>query len=455
MKRIRIWIKNLTLIEQFISISFFVVIVFLLFFFTFIPKNIDNYINVQMYDYIHTVQDDYINRLSYSISIKDDEDSNVSHYLYSKANDTYISLIEPGSRAAHILANIDPYKASEVYDGSLVYDDITVIYSIRQITIGGSGYSVVSIVKDDYRSAMRSALVNSIVNVTMIIVLVIYTFLSIWVFSLIRPLNAIKNYIDKLRRGDKATLKLYRHDEIGEVGEAVVDMNEELMRQSKIREEMIQNISHDLKTPIATIKSYSESIKDGIYPYDTLEKSVDVIIDNADRLERKVYSLITFNKMGYLQDDIPDGDNVNMIEVIKEAIMAANVLRGEIKIETELDEVYFHGDRDSWLIVVENLLDNALRYAKSVVRITLDEKELTIFDDGELMDKDRIEKLFKPYEMGNKGKFGLGLSIVKRVTETYGYRAVGENMNDGVIFRVIKPKRRKKKEIKKSEASEG
>ncbi len=455
MKRIRIWVKNLTLMEQFVTLSFFVVVFFLLFFFTFIPRNIDSYINNQMYDYIHTVQDDYINRLRHSISIQDDEDSNVSHYLYSKDTGHYISSIE-GTRTSVILSQIDPYQNSEIYDGTLNYGDTDVIYTIRQIAIDDSEYSVVSIVKDDYRSAMRSALVNSTVNITMIIVLIIYTFLSIWVFSLIRPLNMIKNYIEKLRRGDKADLKLYRHDEIGEVGEAVKDMNEELSRQSKIREEMIQNISHDLKTPIATIKSYSESIKDGIYPYDTLEKSVDVIIDNADRLEKKVYSLITFNKMGYLEDDTSVGDNVNMVEVIKEAIMAASVLRGDIKIETELEDVYFHGDRESWLIVIENLLDNALRYAKTIVKITLSEVEFTIYNDGELMDKERIESLFKPYEMGNKGKFGLGLSIVKRVTETYGYKAVGENMNDGVIFRIIKPKvKRKKKETKRTEPSEG
>ncbi len=49
-------------------------------------------------------------------------------------------------------------------------------------------------------------------------------------------------------------------------------MREELLRQEKTKEEMIHNISHDLKTPIATIKSYGESIKDGIYPYGTLEK---------------------------------------------------------------------------------------------------------------------------------------------------------------------------------------
>lgn len=444
MKRLFIWIKNLTLIEQFISISFFVMIAFLFFFFTFIPRNIDNYVNDQMFDLIHSAQNDYITRLGSSLAI-DDDDSNVSHFLYSWGQDCYISRVEEGTRIANSLALIDPYHDQEIYDGIIDEGERNIVYTVRHIEINSDDYSVVSIVKDDYRLTMRSALTNSVVNVTMVIVLVIYTFLSLWVFSLIRPLNAIKGYIDKLRRGDKATLKLYRHDEIGEVADALVDMSDELLKQQKIREEMIQNISHDLKTPIATIKSYSESIKDGIYPYDTLEKSVDVIIDNADRLEKKVYSLITFNKMGYLEDNVGEGDNVNMIEVIKEAIMAASVLRGEIKIETELDEVYFHGERESWLIVVENLLDNALRYAKTVVKITLDEKELTIFNDGELMDKDRLEKLFKPYEMGNKGKFGLGLSIVKRVTETYGYKAVGENMDDGVIFRIIKPKKRRKK----------
>ena len=60
------------------------------------------------------------------------------------------------------------------------------------------------------------------------------------------------------------------------------------------------NVSHDLKTPIATIKSYGESIKDGVYPYDTLEKSVDVIIRNAERLEKKVYSLLYLNRVEYL-----------------------------------------------------------------------------------------------------------------------------------------------------------
>ena len=89
---------------------------------------------------------------------------------------------------------------------------------------------------------------------------------------------------------------------------------------------MIQNISHDLKTPIATIKSYGESIKDGIYPYETLEKSVDVIIEHANRLEKKVKSLIILNKMDYLKDTVEEGNHLNMNKIIDKSIVISTRL---------------------------------------------------------------------------------------------------------------------------------
>ena len=273
----------------------------------------------------------------------------------------------------------------------------------------------------------------------------------LWVSSLIRPLDLIRDYINKIKNNEKAELNLNRYDEIGEVAEALVSMNEELSEQQHIRDEMIQNISHDLKTPIATIKSYSESIKDGIYPYDTLEKSVDVIIENADRLEKKVYSLITYNKMGYLVDNNDNILNLEMAPIIQKAILAAEVIRNDIEIITDLDEnVAFHGDEEPWRVVIENLIDNALRYAKSKIIISLKDNLLEVYNDGENIEQERLDKLFKPYEKGNKGKFGLGLSIVKKVTETYGYSVTGENMNDGVIFRVFTSKKMKKPSKKKS-----
>ena len=230
------------------------------------------------------------------------------------------------------------------------------------------------------------------------------------------------------------------------MADALVSMRDELLRQEKTKEEMIHNISHDLKTPIATIKSYGESIKDGIYPYDTLEKSVDVIIENADRLEAKVHSLLFMNRVEYLISQDCEGISSNMQEIVETVVQNTKFIKPEITIQTDLEEVWFDGLAEPWRVAVENILENALRYAKTTIDIHLSEEEgLTIANDGPCMDEDRIKVLFKPYEKGQGGKFGLGLSIVSKVVNANHYEVCGENTADGVIFRINKPKTETKK----------
>lgn len=442
MKRLRIWLNGFTLVQQYLVVSFIAILVFAVFIFQFLNINIDNFTNAQMISYLHRSQTSYLDAKNMDITYAD---TNVEHFVYySEENSDPLSI-----EAAAVVNNVDVSEVEDIKDGIYKLGNDTIVYSIKNC----DKYYLISIISDVYRGEFESALVSGIMNSVVIVVSIIFLVLMLWVYSLIRPLNLIRNYIKKIKDGESAELTIKRNDEIGEVAEAVVDMNEELSHQQRIREEMIQNISHDLKTPIATIKSYSESIKDGVYPYGTLEKSVDVIIEHADRLEKKVYSLITYNKVGYLEDT-QTGDTVNMSEVIKKVILSCQVLRNDIEIDTsEVNtDVYFHGDEDAWRTVVENLLDNAIRYAKSKISFTLSDNLFEIFDDGDLMDKDRIEKLFKPYEKGNKGNFGLGLSIVKKVCETYGYNVVGENKANGVVFRiyrnVYKNKKNKNTEVK-------
>ena len=439
MKRFRLWLSNFTLIQQFLTIVIFTITVLVFFIFTFLNRNIDSFVNSQMYVYIHRSQAEYLETRNFT-------ESNVIHFVYNVQSKRYLNNISEEYRG--ILASIDPDPIGGSIDSSLNYDSNSVVYSIISFD---NDYRLISIIKNNFREEFIAALFNGIINITLYVVAGLIGLILIWIMSLIRPLDQIISYIDKIRHGDRASLTLNRYDEIGEVAEALVNMNNQLAEQQHIRDEMIQNISHDLKTPIATIKSYSESIKDGVYPYDTLEKSVDVIIENADRLEKKVYSLITYNKMGYLTDRDDNILNLEMEPVLQKAILACQVLRTDITIRTDVDEnVYFHGEEEPWRVVIENLLDNSLRYAKSVVRITLKDNLLEVFNDGENIEKDRLDKLFKPYEKGNKGKFGLGLSIVKKVTETYGYTVTGENMKDGVVFRIYTDKKMKKASKKKA-----
>ena len=437
MKRIKIWLNSFNLVQQYICITFLAILIFALFVFKFLNNNINNFTNQQMYSYLHRSQGQYIESIEAGSKY---DDTNAFNYMIALNDLNKVIIIN--EEIDKTIRKIDFNSVVDTKDGYIEDDDLIIDYSVTKY----HNKLIISIIKNEYRAEFKSALLSGIVDSSLIVMSIVFVLVMAWVYSLIYPLNSIRNYIQKLRYGEQVELSIRRNDEIGEVAEAVVAMNEELSKQQRIREEMIQNISHDLKTPIATIKSYSESIKDGIYPYDTLEKSVDVIIEHANRLEKKVYSLITYNKVGYL-GDTNEGDNLLMHPVIEKAILSCQVLRNDVNIDTDEVEygIYFHGEEEAWRTVVENLLDNSLRYAKSKISIVLTDNLLEISNDGELMPKDRLEKLFKPYEKGTKGNFGLGLSIVKRVCDTYGYSVVGENKDDGVVFRIYRNKIKQKK----------
>lgn len=446
MKRIRIWLKELSLSQQLLTLIFLVVTVFTVFFFVYLSENVNDFVEKQMYGMLHRSQNNILFNYEMDMSISEISEINdpgITHLFYNLENKTYQVI---GSNKlsekliAHLINEAGKMK-TETLDYYVSEGKQKVLYTLSQ---ADEKIVIISLMSDTYRVEFKNTLLNSVINLNVLVVSLLFVILMIWVGSLIHPLNQIRNYVDKVRRGEDAQLNIERRDEIGEVAQALVAMRQELNRQEKIKEEMIQNISHDLKTPIATIKSYGESIKDGIYPYETLEKSVDVIIEHADRLEKKVYSLIMLNKLGYLIDNEAEGDTLDMNEVIQKAILSLKVIRPELNITTQLKKgVYFHGEEDPWRVVVENLLDNAIRYAYTEIQIALAENELTVSNDGPLMSKERLDKLFKPYEKGTDGKFGLGLSIVYRVCSTYGYRAEAENLNNGVIFRISCPAREK------------
>ena len=300
--------------------------------------------------------------------------------------------------------------------------------------------TVATILSHQYQNDFRQIVIQLIFFVVFLTIGVILIFFLWWATSIINPLKNISNYMRDIHKKDKSKLDTTRQDEIGDVARSIITMENELKRQENVKMEMIHNISHDLKTPITTIKTYSESIKDGIYPYDTLEKSVDVILENADRLERKAHSLLVLNQLDALEDESVELRPINMKEIVSKVILDLKVVRPEIDVLTHLEDVTYMGDDELWRICIENLLDNAFRYAVSVIEVALTPQHLTIYNDGEKMSEDRIEKLFKPYEKGTEGQFGLGLSIVDRMTKRMGYVTRGYNHKEGVEFEISDPR---------------
>lgn len=457
MKRFNEFIKRLSLTQQMFALIFFFVTFFAVFFFVYINGSVNNVIKEQIFE--------SLDRSIIGVDTSaETANSQIDLYKQVSGIEVYGAAINDlngktgvtfnGNKVSEIDQSSTEWQkiASDIVSVNRNRSDGTVSHGIIKKAKGDadSYYSIIKVSDDNLIIAkaysnnmekLENGLINSVVYVIMIVVGFFFIILMMWVITLIHPLNQIRNYIERVKLGKDAELHVNRKDEIGELADALVSMREELRKQEKTKEEMIHNISHDLKTPIATIKSYGESIKDGIYPYDTLEKSVDVIIENADRLEEKVHSLLFMNRVEYLISQDCEGIGSNMQEIVEKVIQNTKFIKPEIQIKTDLEEVYFDGLAEPWRVVVENIIENALRYAKTTIDIHLNEEDgLTIANDGPSMDEDRLKVLFKPYEKGQGGKFGLGLSIVAKVVSANNYEVCGENTADGVIFRIYKPK---------------
>ncbi len=446
------WFTRMSLTQQVFSMIVIMLIFLSAFFAFFISDSIDRTITDLMYTMMASDQKPIATVLTRDTDTEDRE------YLsaYLQADETQTSfLVQDGkiimaSRMPeqesgiqeHLLTQADSlFEAvpEEVRSGMYQEDGRTYYYRMEKLPGAAGPMILVTYMNDLYASQFRESLINSTVYVIIIVFFLMLMAALIWVFSIIRPLNQIRSYISQIKQGKDVDLYINRGDEIGDLADELVTMKDELSRQDKAKEEMIHNISHDLKTPIATIKSYSESIKDGIYPYGDLDSSVDVILHNAQRLEEKVHNLLYLNRVEYLVSSDASGVVTNMKDVVEQVVLNSAVIRPEIEIITDVEEVFFDGLIEAWRVSIENIMENAFRYAKTYIKIQVRENDLRISNDGPKMPEDRIDTLFRPYEKGEGGRFGLGLSIVSKVTKANNYLVQGYNLDDGVCFRIYRP----------------
>ena len=101
------------------------------------------------------------------------------------------------------------------------------------------------------------------------------------------------------------------------------------------------------------------------------------------------------------------------------------------------DNVVFKGYRENLYTVVDNIIDNAKRYAKTKIKIVLKPNRLRIYNDGEPIDEQFLNSVFKPYEKGSKGEFGLGMSIVKKTIDFFGMNLKVVNEPEGGVSFII------------------
>ncbi|ABW20314.1 sensor histidine kinase [Alkaliphilus oremlandii] len=202
-----------------------------------------------------------------------------------------------------------------------------------------------------------------------------------------------------------------------------------------MRKEFVANVSHELKTPLTTIKSYTETLLDGVLENTELATSFLQVVDGeAERMARLVRDLLQLSNLDYKKSNW-NKKEVNLNEIIENSILKIDVSAKnkaqEIITHLQDEPVHIYADKDRIEQVILNILSNSIKYTpeggRIIVDLIVDEGVVTlkIRDTGIGIPKEDIARIFERFYRVDKarsremGGTGLGLSIAKQIIEAH------------------------------------
>ena len=273
----------------------------------------------------------------------------------------------------------------------------------------------------------------------------------LFVRSALRPLRKMTEAAGNIAEGDFSVRVDEKRGgrELKEVSRAFNTMTQKLEGVEEGRREFVSNVSHELRSPITSIRGFAEGMADGVIPAEEHPKYLRLVADESKRLSGLVNDLLALSRLE--RDDAkPELSVFDINEMLRRAIIRRMTDLEEKKIEIacepETDPCYVRADRDRIEQVVINLLDNAIKFTGDEGKITLSSRvrgekaEVTVRDNGIGVAEEDREKIFDRFFTADRahtsGKgTGLGLSICRRIMEMHGQSLRLLDTDVGAAFR--------------------
>lgn len=238
---------------------------------------------------------------------------------------------------------------------------------------------------------------------------------------------------------------------------AVLHDVSDIRRLEKMRSEFVANVSHELKTPITSVKGFAETLLDGALEDEEILRSfLTIIYDESERLHRLIKDILDLSSIE--QHHIPlKVERINLTEAVYGTVETVMERAAEKKVEIKLpekNEVWVEGEKDRIQQIILNLTSNAIAYTPEFGQVSIGitetdtRVELQIADSGIGISESEIPRIFERFYRVDKarsrvsGGTGLGLAIVKHLVEAHdGTINVKSIEGVGTTFIVSLPKR--------------
>ena len=244
-----------------------------------------------------------------------------------------------------------------------------------------------------------------------------------------RPIKHISDMTKEISKGNfEVQIQNKRNDEIGILANNFNLMTEELKNIEYLRKDFMNNVSHEFKTPIASIQGFVEMIKDKNLPEEKFNEYTDIIIEETKRLNNLSSNILRLSKLDnqLIQNRKTE---FSLDEQLRRTILLFQEQwsKKNIELEINLEKANYVGDEELVQQLWINLIGNAIKfsYDYGTIYITLKQNDLVIAveikDEGIGISEESQNRIFEKFYQGDPSRSkmgnGLGLAIVKRIIE--------------------------------------
>ncbi len=359
-----------------------------------------------------------------------------------------------------VIVLIISYEGKQTDANDIKAGQIVALNEIEQLAKMGEYEKVadkVDILQNDISKAQADTGISEGNIVLMGVVSIIFLFVvaGYVYFSILRPFDKMKAFADEIACGNfDIPLDYERSNYFGEFTWAFDSMRREITKARSCEKEAIENnktviatLSHDIKTPIASIRAYAEGLEANLDA--TPEKRaryLNVLMRKCDEVSKLTNDLFlhSISDMDKLKIST---EKTEICEFIENAVMEIAAEQNDIVFNGNGNRAMVSIDRNRMLQITENLINNARKYAKTAIDIAIttedDMVKIHFHDYGEgIADEDIpfiFDKFYRGKNCGNEQGSGLGLYIVKYVVEQMNGKVMLYNHSKGLEVVVSLP----------------
>lgn len=336
-----------------------------------------------------------------------------------------------------VLPTLTPTSSAQTASLEIEATDLTTTATLLYAYQSDDTYLYLVATQGDLNPILNDpVLLNRILTTAMIAFFMPVVAVLIWSIFISTSIRSV-NY--RLKSGKRSKRPLLLAKEIETLYQGIVNYEQAIRDNEAQKQVLFQSISHELKTPIAAIQSYAEAIEDGLLSEEQIKSSSKVIQDKTRTLLDMVNQIMQLNRVTYMEQHFTpelQASLVNLSDVLFELMNRYQKDYPNVHFDAHLEPILFRGDKVTWKTVLGNIFDNNIRHGATLIKLSISEDYIAIDNNGELIPEDMLKQLFKPFSKGEKGSFGLGLTIIQKGLLPFRYGIRIDNVEGGVRYTI-------------------